>query len=279
MLVLHQGTSIYAFSSMLAVVLAGMGLGSFVGGKLVHWTADPLRLLARLQLAVGLFQVVALHLFVWQRRGYFWAPVILLGPLGLLWGLAFPVGAICYLRAPSAAGRSIAELYVWNTLGCIAGALAAGFVLIPLLGVSRSVALLAVISTLIGMALLGKHPQGFRSSSRWLEWSLVGTCALLLGTAGDPYYRLLERRMLDFYPGGVAVEQHLEEAAATTTAFARVGGSQFDKQLWVNGTGMTHLNNVTKMMAHLPIALADDPHDVLVVCLGMGTTARSASRH
>jgi spermidine synthase len=42
---------------------------------------------------------------------------------------------------------------------------------------------------------------------------------------------------------------------------------------------MTILLPVTKLMAHLPLALVNDPHDILVICFGMGTTARSASRH
>jgi spermidine synthase len=279
MLVFHQGPAIYAFSAMLAVVLAGMGLGSFVGAKLVPRLTDPLRQLARVQLAVGLFQAIALHLFDRAATGWFMAPLVLLGPLGLLWGLAFPVGAACYSRSRTTAGRSIAELYAWNTLGCIAGALSAGFLLIPLLGVSRSIAGLAAASTFMGLALLWKHPQGFRRHTRWLEWGLAGVCGILLATAGDPYYRYIERQMRDVYPGGVVVYRHIEEAAATTTAFGSAGGAPREKDLMVNGIGMSNLAEVTTMMAHLPIALAENPHDVLVICFGMGTTARSASCH
>jgi spermidine synthase len=42
---------------------------------------------------------------------------------------------------------------------------------------------------------------------------------------------------------------------------------------------MTVLVSETKLMAHLPMALAKDPKRILVVCFGMGTTLRSASRH
>jgi spermidine synthase len=279
MLILYQGTSIYAFSSTLAVVLGGMGLGSFVGSRVVHRLADPLRRLAGLQLAVGLLQILALHLYERQEAGLFWAPFVLLGPLGLLWGLAFPLGAICYTRSTMAAGRSVSELYAWNTFGCIAGALAAGFLLIPNLGVSRSVAVLAVVSSLMGVGLLWRHPAGFRQRMGVLEWGLVAGCVVLVALSGDAYYRLLERQLADVYPEGIHVYAHIEESAATTTAFGKEGGDPREKRLYVNGWGMTELVDVTKMMAHLPLALADDPHDVLVICFGMGTTVRSASRH
>ena len=50
------------------------------------------------------------------------------------------------------------------------------------------------------------------------------------------------------------------------------------KRLLVNGVGMTHLTPITKMMAHLPLAFRAAPpaHGTLVICLGMGTTLRSA---
>ena len=279
MLLLYQGTSIYSFGSMLAVVLAGMGIGSFVGGKWVGRCADPLRWLARVQLAGGLATAISLHLYSWQSDGEVMAPLVLLGPLGLLWGLAFPLGAACYTRSRAAPGRTIAELYAWNTLGCIAGALGAGFVLIPLLGVSRSGAALAALNLLLGLALLRAHPQGFWQRARSLEWSLLVTAVLLLAWVGDPYYRLIQRKMTAQFPQGLIVFRQIEECAGTITAFGAADHDFRNKQLWVNGYGMTTLVPATKLMAHLPLALVEAPHDVLVVCFGMGTTARSASRH
>src|SRR5271165_5402389 len=44
-----------------------------------------------------------------------------------------------------------------------------------------------------------------------------------------------------------------------------------------NGTGMTSLTPVTKMMAHMTLAsLPEPPRNVLIICFGMGTTFRSA---
>ena len=46
-----------------------------------------------------------------------------------------------------------------------------------------------------------------------------------------------------------------------------------DKNLLVNGVGMTAFGPVTKMMAHLPMAFLDHPpQNALIVCFGMGTT-------
>jgi spermidine synthase len=285
MLPVYVGTSIYAFSSMLAVVLTGMGLGSLLGGKFVPRWRDPLRRFAQLQLGVGLVSLTALHLFPYittqrpdQPLVLFWPVVVLLGPLGLLWGLAFPLGAACYTQVGVGAGRAIAALYGWNTVGCIAGSLAAGFLLIPLLGSSHAAASLAAISLLLGLLLIAVHPKGFRSSALLGELILVVATVVLLSSVGDPYFQTVERKMRVYFRDTETLK-HVEESTATTTVFRPKWGDPRHIQLWINGEGMTLLAPVTKLMAHLPIALADDPHDVLVICFGMGTTVRSASLH
>jgi hypothetical protein len=49
-----------------------------------------------------------------------------------------------------------------------------------------------------------------------------------------------------------------------------------EKNLLVNGYGMTFLTPMTKMMAHLPLAFLDrPPQNALDICFGMGTTFRS----
>jgi len=62
-----------------------------------------------------------------------------------------------------------------------------------------------------------------------------------------------------------------------STATVIATGSGMDKQLLINGTGMTSLTPITKMMAHMTLAsLPQPPRNVLIICFGMGTTFRSA---
>jgi len=49
-----------------------------------------------------------------------------------------------------------------------------------------------------------------------------------------------------------------------------------DRQLLINGFGITELTPMTKIMAHLPMAWREEPaQNTLVICFGMGTTFRS----
>jgi hypothetical protein len=64
------------------------------------------------------------------------------------------------------------------------------------------------------------------------------------------------------------------DSTATVTA---IGATRLEKQLLVNGIGMTGLTPITKMIAHLPLAfMSRQPKSALVICFGMGTTHRSA---
>ncbi len=290
MLLLYQGTSVYAFSSLLAVVLAGLGAGSMFGGRWGRRWADPLTALAYVQLGVGVAGLISLHLFglggdarpdlaSGRNLGVVLiAPILFLGPAALLNGMSFPLAARCFSLAAGQAGRRVAALYFANTVGSVIGALAGGFVLIPLLGSVKSGAFLAGLSLAVGLLLLRVRPRGL-CRSRWLAGGLTLASCLLLGFLGNPFERLLGRQMEKVYPDGLVVYRRVEEAAGSTTAFGSVAADPRAKQLWVDGQGMTALVTETKLMAHLPIWLAEEPRDVLVICFGMGTTVRSASRH
>ncbi len=150
---------------------------------------------------------------------------------------------------PQRAGRA----YAVNLAGCIVGPLAAGFLLLPQVGERTAIALLAL--PLAGLALAG---QARRASLRALTGAGLAGATLWLATV-DPATRYGAHRLKRDY-------------AATTVAL----GEGMERRLLVNGVGMTRLTPVTKMMAHLPLALLDHPPEsALVVCFGMGTTFRS----
>jgi spermidine synthase len=272
MLILYEGTSIYAFSAMLAVMLAGIGIGGMLGAKVEKWK-DPLRALARLEMGAAIAVALSMIVFRYLIYGRFWPAVIVVGPTALFLGIAFPVAVRCYADQARAIGRRVGELYAWNTVGCILGALAGGFLLIPIFGAGPSGAILGGITLLVSIALFAVHPKGlFRI--RLADVAGLLAAGTMLAVIGDPYRDVIFSR---FKPGW-EVFGHVEEAAATTTA-AGIPNVRLSRELLVNGYGMTILITGNKLMAHLPIWMADSPHDALVICMGMGTTFRSAVRH
>ncbi len=154
---------------------------------------------------------------------------------------------------PDRAGRA----YAVNVVGCILGPLLSGFLLLPWLG--EQTALLVLVLPWFGLALT----HSMRAPRRLPQ---IVTAGGLVAAALAVFF-LTEDYEAD-YPERVV----LRDSTATVIAT----GTGMDKQLLVNGVGMTSLTPITKMMAHLTLAsLPHPPHDVLIICFGMGTTFRS----
>jgi len=72
-------------------------------------------------------------------------------------------------------------------------------------------------------------------------------------------------------PQGVRAEIRRDHTA-TVVSF----GEGMSKRLLVNGIGITSQTPITKLMAHMPLAIHGQASSVAVICFGMGTTYRSA---
>jgi spermidine synthase len=274
-LILFLLTSIYAFSGMLAVFLVGVALGSMLMNRFVDRLKTPLVIFGILELAVGTLSIFNLYLFgpldssVLTRM---LSPVVLVLPLTLLFGAIFPLASLCYAKSTDVTGTSVGTLYTFNAVGNVAGSLFAGFLFISLLGSSKTVIMLGFVNIVLGLILLWLEPH--TSPGRKLKGLLIVPVAVLLalGFMGrDPFLTVIERRITKD-ASRYEIYHNRETVEGTVTTFIKDGR----KSLWINGYGQTVLCTETKLMAHLSVMLADKPKEMLVICFGMGTTARSA---
>jgi spermidine synthase len=263
----------------------------------IERSTDPIRAFGALEIALGLISVATLFLLLPANRLYgagiggakyfaaaFAAAALVLPPT-LLLGAIFPCATRAYAAGRPDTGAAVGRAYAINTVGGILGSLAAGFALIPLLGTTRAIVLLAAVNVAGGGILLWYSP-GLRR--RAVPIFAASAAALALAAAPllatDLFYRVVRDRVHARYPRLLDIRWHREDTTATVTVFSTLPGSGREKKhLWVNGQGMTSLVTVTKLMAHLPIVLGPDPppggrRRVLVICFGMGTTVRSAAR-
>jgi predicted membrane-bound spermidine synthase len=158
---------------------------------------------------------------------------------------------------PAVAGKA----YAVNVLGCILGPIFASYVLLP--WISERYALI-----LLSLPFFVFYLLGWKSLSLWqrlgsgLTASAVLVCSLFF--SGD-------------FQGLVSSFSKNIEVRRDYAASVISSGQGLDKQLLVNGMGMTVLTPITKFMVHLPLALhRGKPESALVICFGMGTTYRSA---
>jgi spermidine synthase/MFS family permease len=153
------------------------------------------------------------------------------------------------------------DAYAVNVLGCILGPLFASYILLP--WISERYALV-----LLGLPLAAFYFLGCESLSwpKRLGWGLGAGVALALAlfSPGDFEGLLLRQE------NNMVVRR---DYAASVISF----GNGLDKQLLVNGIGMTKLAPVAKFMVHLPLAFHQGrPDSALIICFGMGTSYRSA---
>ena len=284
---LHLGTSIYAFSMMLGVYLTGVAGGSIWGGKYINKLKDPLGFFGLAQVFIALYSVLGLYLFtifkpVSTRIALFniiMLPMVMVLPITFVLGLIFPAVSRSYVEKEEEVGSGVGRLYSMNTLGCIFGSLVSGFILIKLLGTKGTILALAGVNLAIGLAI-ALSSSARDKSFRYLRPIYIGlVLSIGLGIfSPDPFFFVLKKEIHKILGEDLEIYYHKESISATTTAF----GSQIQplsKYLWINGIGMTFLCTETKLMAHLPILLNENPQDILVVCFGMGTTLRSARVH
>lgn len=166
------GNTVYAIATVLAVFMGGLAAGSALLGKWSERHRHPVALYGWIELGVAASGVVSLAGLAGVRWLYVAAYPLAGGWLPALVGLRF-VGAAVVLFVPtflmgatlpilvrgltrhsSELGARISRLYWVNTLGAVAGTLAAGFWLLPQLGQRATVLLAAAINVVAGVIAL-----------------------------------------------------------------------------------------------------------------------------
>lgn len=251
------GTVVYAFAAILGLYLGATYLGSLFYRRR-KWGADaPSGLILSL-----LGFSVLLPLLLCDPRWPIIYPlrVVAILPFSFIAGLVTPmILDRVSLGDPDRAGRG----YAINIVGCVLGPLLSGFLLLPWLG--ERFTLLAYALPWIAVSFRGlsaSAPAGEKPRPR-IAWqpAIAGLLSLSLMVWTKDFES-------QFVPREVR-----RDSTATVTA---IGSTRVQKQLLVNGMGMSGLTPITKMIAHLPLAfLPRPPKNALVICFGMGTTHRS----
>ncbi|MGQ9554971.1 MAG: fused MFS/spermidine synthase [Anaerolineae bacterium] len=188
----YVGVSLYTWTSVIGIVLAGMSLGNYLGGRLADRYAS-LRLLGLVFLIGGLscFLILAVDILGDKLPGSY--PIvlrilILTGALFLLpsivLGAISPVVVKLAVRNLARTGRTVGSIYAMSTVGSIVGTFATGFVLISWFGTHAIVMGVAVVLLMLGLALL--------LGRRWL---LLGASTLLVAMAGVFIWRQVRPHM------------------------------------------------------------------------------------
>ena len=280
LLVLVMQNSVYAFSLILAGFLAGIGLGSLFLAPFLRQKTSPALLFGAFQVLTGLAcWLVPFGFSLPERPGdisylmfLLAKPAFLVAAPMAFSGALVPLVAAAVCRGGTSVGRSFGAVYAANTLGSVAGALSAGFALLPLLGSRRALLLLFGLQVLYGalvlVTLLKKSPH------RIAAMTAVGI-AVAFGIWGMPAGRI--QQLYGNGPEAGPLLFFAEGRAATAAITLDAAGHRI---LSLNGipevTNDRPAMRTFRLMALLPWLSHPAPDDALMITFGAGISAGMA---
>ena len=170
------GSTVYATSTIIAAFLAGLALGSWLFSKYADRVENPLKTFAFLELGIGVYGLLMISLFnilpslyiglynafsfsfsIFFLLQFLLSFAIVLIPTTLM-GATGPLINKAYVDTEKV-GKETGVLYSINNIGAVIGTLAAGFLLIPLLGVKLSIIFAATLNLIIALGILISQKQ------------------------------------------------------------------------------------------------------------------------
>jgi len=313
LLSLVLGSSTYSFSLMLAAFIAGIALGSFIVSKRWALRFDAYLLFAFAELGIALFFVLTLPLYerlpfyfavlanlfirapqtfwLYELTQFFICFLLMLLPT-LFLGMTLPLVSQVASRSLKRLGENIGNVFAANTAGTLIGAVAAGVVLLPLLGIKMLIEVGVLINLVVG------------ASTLWLGSGLTLKKKMLtLGTSFGLFVIYLylfpawdqnilssgSFRLRGFYAGTTYADfkkghrdemLYYKDGANMTVAVTQAKDNQI--LLKVNGKpdASSRGDLPTQILSgQVPLLLKPDARKVLVIGLGSGITAGSVLRH
>lgn len=179
-LALLFGSTAHASATVLSVFFLGLSAGGWFWGRRARDLRRPLQTYGLLEIGIAASALASLLLADGLRSAYallyaaasgsfvmltlvkFVLAILVLFVPAFFMGGTFPVMGQLLIRSPQGLGRTGSLLYGTNTIGAAVGAVVAGFVLLPAIGLRGSYLCVVSLNALIGVAalFLGRQETG-----------------------------------------------------------------------------------------------------------------------
>lgn len=308
---LMVGASVYGFSVMLLAFLVGIAIGGKIGGTV----AD--RLLARFGIRGVLLALAGTELgvaglsyglmyvfpelpfwYVWifdalgaaENPSRMWATSLVLAglvmtPPAVLMGVAFPVAVRAVVGDEEHLGGPVGYVYAANTIGSVGGSFAAGFLLLPTVGVQSTIFTAAMVNLLAAtVALVAAKGRAWMGGGV----AMVALVALFFG-ARPPWDRLLMTSGMYHYV--TSFDDHTREGIGRyardlyelvfyeegLSSVVTVAKNVESDNMWLANNGKVDASTTSDMptqvlCALLPLQFSASSEDVVLIGLASGIT-------
>jgi spermidine synthase len=308
LLSLMLGATVYTFSIILAVFLAGLGLGSLAGAVLARSSLRPDIALGWCQMFLAAAMSWAAYMLTnslpyWPiNPGLASSPwftfqldlvrsLWALLPATILWGASFPLALASVAERGADPGRLVGRVYSANTIGAIIGALATSLFLIAGIGTQNTQRLLIALAALSGGIMLfsafwRQPPAPVKGGSADAPAAVAFAAMLVaMGAAGFlawnvaplPWQLVAHGRYMATY-GDDRTLVYLGEGLNASVAVTRMnddGVLNFHISGKIEASTDPQDMRLQRMLGHLPALVHPHPRSILVVGCGAGVTAGS----
>jgi len=302
-LVLFLGSTAYAFATMLSTFLCGIAVGSVLIAKFADKRKDLLTALGIIQIVIALSAILLIPIYgklydiglkftgsgwwTFFISRYSLSFLVMLIPT-IFMGATFPIASKIYANSIENLGKSIGKIYSINTLGSIFGSFFAGFVFIPLIGVQKSIMVMACLNIAIGISAFIPNLMYWRSKNNSKKvishyvYIVIAIVAVIVSIfvidTSQPLTKFTavfkgsgEKNKLLFYKEEVDTSVTVvEDTEGVRRIFVDTNQAAEDSR-WDLPS-----HNI---IGHLPILLHPDPKNALVIGFGMGVTSYAITRH
>jgi len=299
---LIMGATVYTFSIILAVFLAGLGIGSNAG-SIFSRMVQPQKALGYCQLLLTV--AVAWTAFMLAGSLPYWPisatpsnpwfafqldlarTIWAILPATILWGASFPLALSAAAVADADPARVTGGIYAANTGGAIIGALAFSVFLVPAIGTRGSERLLIVLSAVSALCALAPPARSSQSRSLWSQ-SLRSQKAALWLSASAIVAAVLALSVPAVPPGVIAYGRSFMTLSPSSRILytgegmnSSIAISTWDNILQFHVSGKVEASTGTfdmrlqRMLGHLPALIHPQARSILVVGFGAGVTAGS----
>lgn len=304
-LALSFGATVYTFGIILAVFLAGLGLGSAIGAVLAGRLQRPAMGLGIAQLLTipaiwysgvllarvlpTLAPTVSMTTDVWQVFAIdVGRAIVAILPGPLLWGASFPL-ALAAGGTERDGGRLVGRVYAANTLGAIAGALASSLVLIGAVGsqVTQQVMIaVAGVAAIVALPSAGRVGAGARAARSWAGPVSARTVAIVFvaivaitTVPAVPALLVAYGRHAAAWAGHAGDIFFVGEGLQASVAVSRQadGSLNYHNAGKIQASSLPQDMRLQRMLGHLTTIVPKKARSVLVIGCGAGVTAGAVS--
>ena len=287
----------YTFALITSLVIFGLFVGSWIYKQRGNKIDNNIKVLINALILMGLFALIGMYILIKLPELLMFplgrlidiplirliivptiASLLIVIPPSIVSGFSFPLACRIYSSDTKSISKNVGTVLMFNTMGSVLGPLVSAFILIPLLGVIKSILLLIVVLFIFSIYLTRINTKtGKKRKQIILGFSMLAILSIIV-LIGEirvlpPSFKKIDRDIL-FY--NETVEGTLVVAQEKTPgAFIRIS--------YVNNSaviGSTYdAIKAVKMIGHIPFFAGLQCENALVIGFGMGVTTSAIATH